>query len=64
MVTLPETVTVDGRDWHLFLFDFDTADGKFSSHFYAISFEHAVAILAEMKESAVLRGQVGGVIPA
>lgn len=62
-VTLPMSCIVDGRAWHLFTFDFKTPDGTFSSYFYAISAEHAAALLAEMKETAELRGQMIEVRP-
>jgi hypothetical protein len=51
-------VTINGRIWNLYSFEFQTADGLFSSYFYAISFEHAAAILEELKETAKLSGQI------
>jgi hypothetical protein len=43
---------VNGRKWLLYTFDFATADGKFSSYFYALSDEHAAHILEELKATA------------
>jgi hypothetical protein len=63
-VRLPIDVAVRNRDWHLFIAEFDSADGKFSFYFYALSFEHAAALLQELKETATLLGQMGAVIPA
>ena len=57
-VTLPMSCVVDGRTWNLFTFDFYTPDGIFSSYFYAISEEHAAALLADMKGTAELKGQM------
>ena len=60
-VNLPMSCMVDGRTWLLYTFDFNTPDGTFSSYFYAISDEHAAALLADMKETAELKGQMIGV---
>lgn len=60
----PPFVFVDGRKWNLYSADYTTPDGRFSIYFYAISVEHAVAILADIKETAVLSGQVIDVIDA
>lgn len=57
-VTLPMTCFVDGMTWCLFTFDYKTPDGVFSSYFYAISPEHAAAIICEIKETAELKGQM------
>lgn len=48
-VIRPFSVTIDGRVWDLYTVEFDTADGKFSTTIYAISTEHAAAIVEEMK---------------
>lgn len=61
-VELPMSCEVDGRTWHLFTFDFSTPDGTFSSYLYAISSEHAAALISDMKESAQLSGQMVGVV--
>lgn len=53
----PFSVEVDGRTWNLFSIDFDTADGKFSTHIYALSWEHAEHILEELKTTARVSGQ-------
>jgi len=58
------TVHVDGRNWHLFDVHYETADGKFSFYIYAISFEHAAAIVEEIKATAKLGGQIDGTLPA
>ncbi len=60
----PLTVTVDGVAWHLYAFDFSTPDGVFSSSFYAVSDQHASLLLEELRETAVLRGRVMGVLDA
>ena len=63
-VPQPITVSVDGRYWHLFEVEFDTAEGKFSTHIYAISAEHASHVVEELKATARLAGQVCGVYSA
>lgn len=58
MIALPTTTRVDGRTWRLFSVPYSTADGEFSTYVYAISFEHAAAIVEELKGSARLGGMV------
>ncbi|BCD88014.1 hypothetical protein PSm6_44210 [Pseudomonas solani] len=62
VIELPMSVTVSGRRWNLFTYDYTTPDGTFSGYLYAISAEHAAALLSEMKETAELKGQMVGVI--
>ena len=57
-VDLPLSCEVKGRQWRLYTFDFTTPDGIFSSYFYAISDEHAAALLLDMKQTAELKGQM------
>lgn len=57
-IPMPLTCTVDGREWLLYSVDFKTADGEFSTYIYALSFEHAAAIVEELRETARLGGQV------
>lgn len=57
-VELAVSCVVDGRQWHLFTFDYKTPDGIFCGYLYAISMEHAAAMLADMKETAELQGQM------
>lgn len=59
-ITLPLSAAVDGRTWRLFGVDFTTADGDFRTHIYALSFEHAAAIVAKLKQTARLGGQAEG----
>jgi hypothetical protein len=53
-VQLPITAVVNGRTWRLFGVDFTTADGEFVTYIYALSFEHATAIVEELKQTARL----------
>jgi hypothetical protein len=53
----PFSVTVDGRVWNLFSADFLADGGTYSIHFYAISHEHALHILDDIKSTAKLSGQ-------
>lgn len=57
-IPMPFNVVCNGVTWSLYSIDFDTADGKFSTYIYALSMEHAVAICAELRESARVSGQV------
>lgn len=63
-VTLPLSTVVDGRTWHLFSVEFDTADGKFSTYIYALDSGHAGLIVEEMKQTLTLAGQLSGVYDA
>ncbi len=54
----------DGRTWRMFACEYQTVDGKFGFHIYAISHEHAVAMMEELKQTAVVLGQVGKIIPS
>lgn len=58
MITLPTSCHIDGRTWRLFSVPYSTADGEFSTYIYALSFEHAAAIVEELKGSARLGGQI------
>jgi hypothetical protein len=51
---------VNGRTWRLYSFDFRTADGLFSSYFYAVSDEHAAHILEELKATAFNPSRIEG----
>lgn len=52
---------VNGVTWRLYSIDFQTCDGKFSGYFYAVSDEHAQAMLTDLKETGEVSGPVGGV---
>lgn len=55
---------VDGRTWRLFGLEYSTADGDFSTFIYALSAEHAAAIVEEMRQTARLGGEVQGWVDA
>jgi hypothetical protein len=61
-IILKPTVQVDERTWSLFSIAFDTPDGKFETHLYALSFDHAEMMLAELKETGRISGQIVDVI--
>lgn len=58
MVTLPITVEVCGQEWHLFTYNYATQDGEFSGYLHALDMGHAEQLLAELKATAVLEGQM------
>ncbi|AZC67396.1 hypothetical protein [Pseudomonas chlororaphis] len=62
-LTLDVAPVVNGITWRLYSFNYNTADGNGSGWLYALSFEHAAARLAELKESAVLFDEVLGCTP-
>jgi hypothetical protein len=45
-------------NWNLYAVNFDSPDGKFSFHIYAISDEHAQLQVDAIRETATLEGQV------
>ena len=59
-LVMKPTVHVNGREWHLFTVDYQTADGNFATYIYALSFEHAVMMLDELKQTARVAAQVVG----
>lgn len=63
-IPYPFTVTVDGRVWNLYSITYDTPDGKFETHIYALSFEHANMMLMELKENGRITGQALGAYEA
>lgn len=57
-IRLPYKTEVDGRTWRLHSVRFSTADGEFSTYIYAVSDEHAVAIVEEMRETLQWVGRI------
>jgi hypothetical protein len=57
-------VIVGGIEWRPFIVDFDTQEGQFSFHLYAIDMPHAFERLDELKASARIVGECHGVIKA
>lgn len=57
-VHLPLRVQVDGRTWRLFAYEYETVDGKFQGYLHALSHYHAQMLIAEMKDTAKLSGQI------
>lgn len=53
---------VDGIKWRLYPIEFNTVDGKFSAYFYAISDEHAQALLDDLKGNAIVGSPIEGVV--
>lgn len=60
-VELETSVVVDGRTWRLFGIEYTTADGVFTTYIHALSFEHAAALLHELRDTAKLIGEIHGV---
>lgn len=54
---------VNGVKWRLYPIEFTTVDGKFSAYFYAVTDEHAQAMLDDLKDTAIVGNPVLGVIP-
>ncbi|MFY2845598.1 hypothetical protein ACOTJF_28320 [Achromobacter ruhlandii] len=46
-----------GRVWHPYAVDFDSPDGTYSCHIYAISDDHAQLQLDALKETGRISGQ-------
>jgi len=53
-------VVVNGRVWKLYDVNYETSDGKFSFSIYAISSEHAEAMLDDIKSNAYISGEIIG----
>lgn len=54
-VTLP---LVSDEGWPLFRIGYMTQDGLFNTYLYAMDMGHAEQLLAELKATAVLEGQM------
>lgn len=52
-----------GLVWHPYGVEFDSPDGKFCFHIYAISAEHAELQLASIKENAKVYGKIEEIVP-
>lgn len=59
-VTRPLHCVVGGRTWLMFTADYQADGGTYSLEFYAISMEHAAAVVQDIRESLVLKGQMVG----
>lgn len=51
-------VQVDGRMWSPYIVEYTTADGVFTTKIFAVSMEHAAAVVEELKDTAVLKGEL------
>lgn len=58
-----EYIDPQGRKWHPYEVVFDTPEGEFGMHIYAINDEHAAAMLQDLKETGRITGQTIGVYP-
>jgi hypothetical protein len=54
---------IEGRDWKLYAMEYDTPDGTFGFRIRAISMEHAAAMLADIRATGRLLGEVAEIIP-
>lgn len=54
--------TVAGIAWRLYPIEFATVDGKFSAYFYAVSDEHAQALLDDLKSTATVGAPLEAVV--
>lgn len=57
-------VVVDGREWRRFLCSYDSADGRFSFEIMALSHDHALMMLDELKQTAKVDGELKGQLDA
>jgi hypothetical protein len=57
-VELPTACVVNGKTWRLFTYEFMTPDGTFVGYFHALSIEHATYMLAELRATAKLKGEI------
>jgi hypothetical protein len=60
-LTLELAPVVNGVQWALYSVEFKTADGTFGTYIYAVSDEHAQAILTDLKDNAAVVGRLVGV---
>lgn len=60
----PMAVIVNGVEWRPFSVEFDTQEGVFDFHLYAVDHAHAIDRLEELKATARIAGEVVGRIAA
>lgn len=58
-VTLPLSVRVLNQQWSLHLIEYDGPDGTFIAHIYALSHDHAMLLLDDLKRTGRVLGRVG-----
>ena len=58
-----EYIDLQGRKWHPYGVEFDSPDGKFGIHLYAITDMHAEMQLEALKENGRVNGVTIGVYP-
>lgn len=54
----PAAVIVNGIEWCPFCVDFETQEGTFSFHLYAVDMAHALERLEELKATAKITGEL------
>lgn len=65
MIPYPLTyIDTKGRVWHPYAVAFDSPDGPYECHIYAISAEHAELQLASLKENGRVSGQTIEIVGA
>lgn len=60
----PMACIVRGIEWRPFVVDFNTQEGEFSFHLYAVDMPHAIERLEELKATARITGELYGIVPA
>lgn len=58
-VNLPLSVCVLNQQWSLHLIEYDGPDGTFIVHIYALSHDHAMLLLDDLKRTGRVLGRVG-----
>jgi len=64
MSTDPTYIDPKGRVWKCFAVEFDTQEGLFSVHVWAIDMAHAIERVEELKATARVAYQIEGIIQA
>lgn len=55
-------VIVDGREWRTYCCSYDTPDGTFGFNIMAISLDHALMMIEELKQTARVDGELKAVL--
>lgn len=58
-----DPVIVDGKEWRTYCCSYDTADGTFAFNIMALSHEHALMMMDELKQSARVDGELKETLP-
>jgi hypothetical protein len=61
MIPYPLQTVIDGKVWHPYAVRFESPDGVYECHVYAISYEHAYLQLQALKDTGKIIGRAAAI---